>query len=162
VASASTGDQVDTIVGLGLDELVTKAVASGVAPALALARTANEAATDPEAARRLPVASYVALLTLESSGSLTATQAKSVLSDMLAQGGGDPAAMAAARGFEAMTEDSLVATVGTVVEAHPDEWNRFCQGEDKLAGFFTGAVMKATRGQADGKAVAAELRRRRG
>ena len=70
--------------------------------------------------------------------------------------------MAAARGFEAMSEDSLVATVAAAVEAHPDEWERFRQGEDKLAGFFTGAVMKVTRGQADGKAVAAELRRLRG
>ncbi len=50
--------------------------------------------------------------------------------------------------------------------AHPEEWARFCDGEDadrkKLSGFFTGLVMKATRGQADGKAVAAELQRLRG
>jgi aspartyl-tRNA(Asn)/glutamyl-tRNA(Gln) amidotransferase subunit B len=160
--SGSVADQVETVVDLGLDQLVTEAVACGVAPALALARTANEAATDPEAARRLPVDSYVSLLTLEATGSVTATQAKAVLGEMLAQGGGDPAAIAAARGYEAMSEDSLVATVAAAVEAHPDEWERFCQGEDKLAGFFTGAVMKATRGQADGKAVAAELRRLRG
>ena len=48
------------------------------------------------------------------------------------------------------------------VTAHPDEWSRYCGGDDKLAGFFTGLVMKATRGQANGKAVAAELRRLRG
>jgi aspartyl-tRNA(Asn)/glutamyl-tRNA(Gln) amidotransferase subunit B len=161
-SSGSATDQVETVVDLGLDGLVIEAVACGVTPALALARTANEAAADPEAARRLPVDSYVSLLTLESSGSLTATQAKAVLGELLAQGGGDPAAIAAARGFEAMSEDSLVATVAAAVEAHPDEWERFRQGEDKLAGFFTGAVMKATRGQADGKAVAAELRRLRG
>ena len=67
-----------------------------------------------------------------------------------------------AQGFEAMSEDSLVATVAEAIEAHPDEWARFCEGDDKLAGFFTGLVMKATRGQANGKAVAAELRRLRG
>jgi aspartyl-tRNA(Asn)/glutamyl-tRNA(Gln) amidotransferase subunit B len=81
---------------------------------------------------------------------------------MLAAGGGDPAAIAAAHGFEAMSEDSLVAVVAEVVAARPDEWERYCQGEDKLAGLFTGAVMKATKGQADGQAVAAELRRLRG
>ena len=43
-------DQVTTVVDLGLDELVTAAVAAGVSAGLALARTANEAATD--AARR--------------------------------------------------------------------------------------------------------------
>jgi len=136
-------------------------VAGGLPTGLALARTANEAATDADAARALDLGSYVALLTLESSGSLTATQAKQVLAELLAAGGGDPAAIAAARGFEAMTEDSLVATVAEAVAAHPDEWRRFQDGEDKLAGFFTGVVMRATRGQADGKAVAVELRRLR-
>ncbi len=95
-------------------------------------------------------------------GSLTPTQAKTVLGELLAAGGGDPAAIAAAKGFEAMSEDSLVAAVAEVVAARPGEWERYCQGEDKLAGLFTGAVMKATKGQADGQAVAAELRRLRG
>jgi aspartyl-tRNA(Asn)/glutamyl-tRNA(Gln) amidotransferase subunit B len=137
-----------------------------VGSALALARTANEAATDADAARVVDPESYVALLTMEASGTLTATQSKTVLAELLAAGGGDPAAIAAAKGFEAMSEDSLVATVADVVAAHPDEWDRFCNGDDgdrkKLSGFFTGLVMKATRGQADGKAVSAELQRLRG
>ncbi|MGH9083806.1 MAG: Asp-tRNA(Asn)/Glu-tRNA(Gln) amidotransferase subunit GatB, partial [Acidimicrobiales bacterium] len=83
-----------------------------------------------------------------------------VLAELLA-GGGDPAAIAAERGFEAMAEGSLAEVVGRVVEANPEEWARYAAGEDKLAGFFTGQVMKATGGQADGKAVAADLRRRR-
>jgi aspartyl-tRNA(Asn)/glutamyl-tRNA(Gln) amidotransferase subunit B len=155
-------EQVATVVDLGLDELVTLAVAEGVSVALALARTANEAAKDAAAARRLDPASYVALLTMEDSKSLTPTQAKTVLGELLAAGGGDPAAIAAARGFEAMSSDSLVAVVAEVVAGHPDEWERYCQGEDKLAGLLTGAVMKATKGQADGQAVAVELRRLRG
>jgi aspartyl-tRNA(Asn)/glutamyl-tRNA(Gln) amidotransferase subunit B len=155
-------DQVATVVALGLDDLVTEAVAAGVGPGLALARTATEAAADPEAARRLDTTSYIALLTLEGSGSLTASQAKVVLGDLLSEGGGDPAAIAAAKGFEAMSEDSLVDAVAEAVAAHPEEWERYRQGEDKLAGLFTGLVMKATKGKADGKAVAAELRRLRG
>ncbi len=165
-ASGAQADQITTVVDLGLDELVVAAVAAGVPTGRALARTANEAATDAEAARRLEPHSYVALLTMEADGSLTATQAKAVLTELLAAGGGDPAAIAAAHGFEAMSEDSLVTTVAAVVDAHPDEWDRFCRGDDgerkKLSGFFTGMVMKATGGQADGKAVAAELQRLRG
>ena len=153
--------QVATVVDLGLDDLVVEAVAGGVGSALALARTANEAATDADAARALDPKSYVELLTLEASGSLSATQAKAVLADLLARGGGDPAAIARDKGYQAMSEDSLVATVAEAVDAHPDEWSRYCEGDDKLAGFFTGLVMKASRGQANGKAVAAELRRRR-
>jgi aspartyl-tRNA(Asn)/glutamyl-tRNA(Gln) amidotransferase subunit B len=164
-ARESQLDQVATVVELSLDDLVVAAVAGGVPSALALARTANEAAREAEAARRLDPAAYLALLTMEHEGSLSATQAKVVLSDLLQDGGGDPAAVAAARGFEAMSTDSLAATVAEVIAAHPDEWGRYCEGgekADKLAGFFTGQVMKATRGQADGKAVAAELARLRG
>jgi aspartyl-tRNA(Asn)/glutamyl-tRNA(Gln) amidotransferase subunit B len=158
-------DQVATVVGLGLDGLVTEAVAQGIPPKLALARTANEAAADADAARRLDIHSYVALLTMEASGAVTATQSKTVLSELLAAGGGDPADIAAAKGFEAMSEDSLVAAVAEVVSAHPDEWARFRDGDDgdrkKLSGFFTGQVMRATSNQADPKAVGAELERLR-
>ncbi|MGH9066701.1 MAG: GatB/YqeY domain-containing protein [Acidimicrobiales bacterium] len=45
---------------------------------------------------------------------------------------------------------------------HPSEWERWCAGEDNVAGFFVGQVMKATRGRADGKAVTVLLRERRG
>jgi aspartyl-tRNA(Asn)/glutamyl-tRNA(Gln) amidotransferase subunit B len=164
--SEAQADQVATVVDLGLDGLVVAAVAGGVGVALALARTANEAAQDAGAARVVDPEAYVALLTMEASGELTATQSKTVLTDLLAAGGGDPAALAAARGFEAMSEDSLASSVADVVAAHPEEWARYRDGEEadrkKLGGFFTGLVMQATRGQADGKAVAAELRRLRG
>ena len=49
-----------------------------------------------------------------------------------------------------------------VVADHAAEWERYRGGEDKLAQFFIGQVMKATRGQANGKAVVAELQRLRG
>jgi aspartyl-tRNA(Asn)/glutamyl-tRNA(Gln) amidotransferase subunit B len=163
--SEAQADQVATVVDLGLDDLVAKSVASGVSPSLALARTANEAATDAEAAARLDIESYIALLTMEGNGSLTATQAKAVLGELLAAGGGDPGAIAAAKGFEAMSEDSLAATVADAVAAHPAEWARYQDGDDgerkKLSGLFIGDVMRATRGQADGKAVQAELDRLR-
>ena len=160
--TGAQSDQVATVVDLGLDDLVVEAVAAGVPAPLALARTANEAATDAVAARSLDVGAYVALLTMESAGSLSATQAKTVLAELLAAGGGDPAAIAKAKGFEAMSDDSLVATVAEAVAARPDEWARYCDGEDKLAQVFIGQVMKATRGQANGKAVVAELQRLRG
>jgi aspartyl-tRNA(Asn)/glutamyl-tRNA(Gln) amidotransferase subunit B len=81
---------------------------------------------------------------------------------MLETGGGDPAALAQAMGFEALGADTLAGVVADVIAAHPDEWARYLGGDDKLTGLFTGAVMKATSGQANGKEVAAELRRLRG
>jgi aspartyl-tRNA(Asn)/glutamyl-tRNA(Gln) amidotransferase subunit B len=155
-------DQVQAVVDQGLDELVVAAVSAGAPPALALARAANELASDLPSALTMEPGSFAALVVLEARGELTATQSKSVLSELLAAGGGNPAAIAAAKGFESLSDDSLRDVVDQVVEANPGEWARFCDGDDKLFGFFTGQVMKATSGKADGKAVAAELRRRRG
>jgi len=154
-------DQLTTVVELGLDQLVHVAAEAGVDPGLALARTANEAAADADAARRVEPAAYVALLQMEQAGTLSATQAKVVLGELLTAGG-DPAAIAARLGFEALADDSLAHVVAGVVDGHPDEWARFCAGEEKLAGFFTGHVMRLTQGKANGKAVAAELAKRRG
>ena len=78
------------------------------------------------------------------------------------ENGGDPAEIARRRGFEALDTGSLASVVAEVVAAHPGEWERYVGGDDKLVGFFTGHVMQATDGRADGKAVAAELRRLRG
>jgi aspartyl-tRNA(Asn)/glutamyl-tRNA(Gln) amidotransferase subunit B len=154
-------DQIRAVVGLGLDGLVTAATYAGVPPALAIARAANEVAAQSEAGLRLDPAGFTALLTLESQGQLSATQSKAVLGALLERGGGDPAAVAKEMGFEALGTDALSAVLDEVVAAYPEEWGRFVAGDDKLTGFFTGKVMQATSGKANGKEVAAELRRRR-
>jgi aspartyl-tRNA(Asn)/glutamyl-tRNA(Gln) amidotransferase subunit B len=151
-------DQVHALVDQGLDDLVRAAVALGAPPALSVARAANEVATDPQAGRRLDPAAFAELTQMESSGALSATQAKAVLGELLAHGG-SPAAIAARLGFEAMEDDSLSGVVHDVLDAHPDEWARFVGGDEKLAQFFVGQVMKATRGQANGKAVIDALER---
>ncbi len=159
--SAAQGDQVRAVVDQGLDDLVLAAVAEGADPGRALARAANELG-GVEGASQLDPGAFAALVAMESSGRLSATQAKAVLADLVATGGGDPEALAADRGFEAMSSDSLTGVVDQVLAEHAEEWARYAAGDDKLAQLFIGQVMKATRGQADGKAVAAELRRRRG
>lgn len=151
-------DQLAAVVDQGLDDLVVAAVSTGAPAPLALARAANELASDLEAARTLPASSFTSLVAMEHDGRLTATQAKGVLADLLAAGGGDPAEIARARGFEALSGERLDAVVREAIGAHQGEWARYVAGDDKLAGFFTGIVMKATSGKADGKAVAAELR----
>ena len=160
--SESALDQVRAVVDLGLDALVLAAAADGAPAALALVRAANEVAAQSEAGLALNVGEFAALVALESSGQLSATQSKAVLGAMLEAGGGDPAALAAGMGFEALGADTLVAVVAEVVAAHPEEWARYVAGDDKLTGLFTREVMQATSGQANGKDVAAELRRLRG
>jgi aspartyl-tRNA(Asn)/glutamyl-tRNA(Gln) amidotransferase subunit B len=102
---------------------------------------------------------------METSGELTPTQAKAVLAELVATGE-DPAAIAKAKGYEAMGADALGVAVDAVIAANAEQWARFVDGDDKvrgrLTGFFVGQVMKATKGQADGKAVTALLRERAG
>jgi len=154
-------DQVMSVVDQGLDPLVIGAAERGVAPALALARTANEVAADVVAGRGLDPGDFAAALAMEESGRLSATQSKAVIAELLAGGGGDPEAIARAKGFESVSADSLQAAVAEVIAANPPEWDRYVGGEEKLTGFFIPLVMKATQGRADGKAVVAELRRLR-
>ena len=146
---------VGTVVALGLDGLVAAAVEGGADGRLALTRAANElanrAAPDPTA--------FAKVLRMEGDGRLTATQAKAVLAEVVSSGG-DPEEIAKAKGFEALGGDVVAAAVDEAIAAHPAEWERYAAGEAKLAGFFVGKVMAATRGKADGKAVTALLQER--
>ncbi len=117
-----------------------------------------------DGAEDLDATHLAALVALEIDGKLTATQAKTVLAEMVATGE-PPEAIAKAKGFEAMDTADLEAVLDEIVGASPDEWVGYCEGDDKrrakLQGFFVGKVMKATRGQADGKVVTALLEQRR-
>lgn len=109
----------------------------------------------------VPAADLAKLTRLEVDGTLTATQAKQVLAEIVADGGGDAEAIAAAKGFEAMDTSELESMVDDAIAAQPDAWAKFCAGEAKASGAIVGAVMKASKGQADGKAVTALLETRR-
>jgi aspartyl-tRNA(Asn)/glutamyl-tRNA(Gln) amidotransferase subunit B len=158
-AAGVTPADVATVVELDLDNLVMGAIERGAAPAIALNRAQNEVAADIEAARRLDVDAFARLIAMEDGGQLTATQAKQVLAELLA-GAADPEAVAREKGFEAMADDAVAAVVDEVIAAHPDEWARFRDGDQKLTGFFVGHVMKRTQGKADGKVVTSLLRAR--
>jgi aspartyl-tRNA(Asn)/glutamyl-tRNA(Gln) amidotransferase subunit B len=155
----ATAEDASTLIERGLAGLVLDAVEAGADPTRALTHAVQNLAV--EGAEGLDPAAFASLVTMETSGQLTATQAKQVLADLVEQGG-DPAAIAAARGFEAMDTSELESLVAQAIEANPDAWEKYCAGEDKVQGVFVGAVMKATRGQADGKAVNEILRSRRG
>ena len=109
----------------------------------------------------VPAADLAKLTRLEVDGKLTATQAKQVLAEIVAAGGGDAEAIAAAKGFEAMDTSELESMVDDAIAAQPEAWAKFCAGEGKAMGALVGAVMKASKGQADGKAVTALLEQRR-
>ncbi len=153
-------DAVEVITDLGFDAFVLGALDAGIEPSIVLARAANELAAGIEHIGTFSVDVFIATLQLEQSGELSATQAKAVLGEIL-EHGGEPGAVAAAKGYQQLSSDSLGTTVAELITQHPDEWTRFREGDDKLAQFFIGHVMKATKGQANGKLVIAELEARR-
>jgi aspartyl-tRNA(Asn)/glutamyl-tRNA(Gln) amidotransferase subunit B len=147
----------------GLDELATAAIAQGADGPRVLTHVEHNLAVEGAAA--LSAEHLAQLVQMETAGQLTATQAKAVLADMV-ESGQAPAAIAEAKGFEAMDTGALEALVDEVIAAHPEEWESFRTGDDKargkLTGFFMGKVMQASKGQADGKAATALLRAKAG
>ncbi len=113
----------------------------------------KEAFAEQGDAPAVPAADLAKLTRLEVAGTLTATQAKQVLAALVERGGGDAEAIAAAKGFEALDTSELEAMVDAAIAAQPDAWEKFCAGEGKAMGALVGEVMKASRGQADGKLV---------
>ena len=98
---------------------------------------------------------------LERDGKVTATQAKTILAEIVLNGGGDAAAIAKAKGFEALDTSAVESMVDAAIAAQPDAWEKYCNGEEKAVGALVGAVMKASQGKADGKVVTAILQARR-
>jgi aspartyl-tRNA(Asn)/glutamyl-tRNA(Gln) amidotransferase subunit B len=142
------------------DAYVLAVAGAGGDPLRALIHV-KEAFAEQGSKPTVPAPDLAALTRLETSGALTATQAKQVLAELVAGGGGDPAAIAAAKGFEAMDTSALERMVDDAIAAQPDAWAKFCAGEGKAMGALVGAVMKASQGKADGKAVTALLEQRR-
>jgi aspartyl-tRNA(Asn)/glutamyl-tRNA(Gln) amidotransferase subunit B len=153
-------EAIATVVELGLDALVLAAHADGADLRLALTRASNEAAAKPEAAAALDAGTFASLIKLESAGSLTATQAKAVLAEML-ENGGKPAAIAQTLGFEALESGAIDEVLDGIIAEHPSEWERFLAGDEKVTQFFLGQVMRATKGRANGKVVAEALSARK-
>jgi aspartyl-tRNA(Asn)/glutamyl-tRNA(Gln) amidotransferase subunit B len=159
--AAPSSEAVSVVVERGQDAYVLAVTAAGGDAARALIHV-KEAFAEQGAEPAVPAADLAALTRLEIDGALTATQAKVVLAELVANGGGDAAAIAKERGFEAMDTSALEAVVGEAIAANPGAWDKFCAGEDKALGALVGAVMKASRGQADGAAVTALLRSQAG
>jgi aspartyl-tRNA(Asn)/glutamyl-tRNA(Gln) amidotransferase subunit B len=156
----TNSDAILTVIEQDLDPLVFAAIRAGADARKAINRAANEvAAFGP--GHKLTVDAFVALLAMESAGEITATQAKTVLQELLANGG-DPVTVASSKGFEALGNDAAESLVDQLIATHPAEFERLKGGDPKIAGFFVGAAMKATGGKADGKAITALLRARAG
>ena len=147
------------VVNAGALELIEATAAAGTTGQAArkwwmgeLSRTAKEQGIGLE---DLPVTpeQIAELQALVDSGRLTDKLARQVLEGVLA-GEGGPEAVAAARDLEVVSDDSaLLTAVDEALAANPDVADKIRGGKVQAAGAIVGAVMKATRGQADAKRV---------
>jgi len=87
------------------------------------------------------------------SGTLSTGVARQVVDGVL-ESGKDPDAVVAERGLRMVSDTgALGAAVDAAIAAQPDVAAKIRAGKVAAAGALVGAVMKATRGQADAKAV---------
>jgi aspartyl-tRNA(Asn)/glutamyl-tRNA(Gln) amidotransferase subunit B len=103
----------------------------------------------------LPItpAQVARVIELVSSGELTNKLARQAVDGVLA-GEGEPDEVVAARGLKVVSDDSaLIAAVDAALAEQPDVADKIRGGKVAAAGAIVGAVMKATRGQADAKRV---------
>ena len=90
---------------------------------------------------------------LVASGDLNDKLARQVLDGVLA-GEGDPDAVVAKRGLKVVSDDGALGTaVDEAIAANPAIADKIRGGKIAAAGALVGAVMKATRGQADAARV---------
>ncbi len=79
--------------------------------------------------------------------------AKQVLEVMYSEGG-DPAQIVKAQGLAQESDTEVLRqTVAEVLEANPDEVERWQNGEEKVFKFLVGQIMRALRGKADAQLV---------
>ncbi|HBW19139.1 MAG TPA: Asp-tRNA(Asn)/Glu-tRNA(Gln) amidotransferase GatCAB subunit B, partial [Actinobacteria bacterium] len=113
-----------------------------------LLRRANESGVELAA---LPVtpAQVARVAELVATGALNDKLARQALDGMLA-GEGDPDQVVAARSLAVVSDDGeLLSAVDAAIAANPDVVAKIRSGKTAAAGVLVGAVMKATRGQAD-------------
>jgi aspartyl-tRNA(Asn)/glutamyl-tRNA(Gln) amidotransferase subunit B len=143
----------------GALDLVAQTVAAGASPADArkwwlgeLARRANGAGAEL-AGLPITAAEVARVAELVAGGTLNDQLARQVLDGVLA-GQGTPDEVVAAGGLAVVHDESaLTAAVDEAIAANPDVAARIRDGKVTAAGVLVGAVMKATRGQADAARV---------
>ena len=147
------------VINAGALELIEATVAAGCDPASArkwwmgeISRRAKEREVSLDEAGVSP-AQVAELQGLIDSGRINDKLARQALEGVLA-GEGDPTQVVEARGLEVVSDDgALTAAVQEALDANPDIVEKIKGGKVQAAGALVGAVMKATRGQADAARV---------
>jgi aspartyl-tRNA(Asn)/glutamyl-tRNA(Gln) amidotransferase subunit B len=149
----------EAMVNAGVLDAVLETVGAGASAADArnwwlghLAQKANEQGID---ASELPITAVqvARVIALVGGGTLNAGLARQVVDGVLA-GEGSPDEVVAARGLAIVSDEGeLSKAVAEAIAADPDAAEKVRGGKVAAAGALVGAVMKATKGQADAQTV---------
>ncbi|MCI3225557.1 Asp-tRNA(Asn)/Glu-tRNA(Gln) amidotransferase subunit GatB [Streptomyces sp. NP-1717] len=148
-----------SMLNAGAVELITATIEAGAPADQArkwwmgeLARSANETSTDLAALPITP-AQVARVAELVTAGDLNDKLARQVLEGVLA-GEGDPDTVVEKRGLKVVSDEGALGTaVDEAIAANPAIADKIRAGKIAAAGALVGAVMKATRGQADAARV---------
>src|ERR687893_1137 len=111
----------------------------------------NETGTSISESRMTPEA-MAELIGLIQNGTVSRSAAKDVLGTVF-ETGESPSVVVEREGLASMGDDELSGMVDEAIAGNPDEADRIRSGDKKVIGFLVGQVMKATRGNADGRRV---------
>jgi aspartyl-tRNA(Asn)/glutamyl-tRNA(Gln) amidotransferase subunit B len=151
---AGLGAYFERVLDAATDGAEARAVANWVTGELAAElREAGE--EDPA---RVEPGALAALVGMVQAKRVTHGAAKQVLAELVA-GGGDPAQIVEAKGLAQISDSGeLDAAVERAIEANPEAAERMREGNAKAIGPIVGAVMKETKGRADGGEVTKLIR----
>ena len=113
--------------------------------------TARIGDADP-AATKLEPGAFAQLVGMVASKQVSAAAGRDVLG-LLVEQGGDPAAVVESQGLGRAGEDELAAIVDQAIADNPDAVEKIRAGKGQAVGAIVGAVMRATKGRADGGEV---------
>ena len=148
-------EEMRDLVNAGALDLILATVDAGAAPAEArswwvsyLSQQANKRGVDLSALAITP-SQVSRVIELIAEGKLTNKLGRQVV-DAVLDGEGEPDQIVADKGLEVVRDDSALQTaVDEALAAQPDIADKIRSGKVQAAGAIVGAVMKATRGQAD-------------
>ncbi|WP_181777222.1 Asp-tRNA(Asn)/Glu-tRNA(Gln) amidotransferase subunit GatB [Amycolatopsis pittospori] len=154
-----TDEALRDLLNVGAVDLVAATVEAGATPDEARSWWVNTLAQEANsreielAELAITPAQLAEVIGLVKSGELTNKLAKEVVQGVLA-GEGSPSEVVEKRGLKVVSDDSaLIAAVDEALAAQPDVAEKIRGGKVAAAGAIVGAVMKATKGQADAKRV---------
>ncbi|HEY0577495.1 MAG TPA: Asp-tRNA(Asn)/Glu-tRNA(Gln) amidotransferase subunit GatB [Pseudonocardia sp.] len=152
-------EELRDLINAGALELIAATVAAGAPSGEArswwVSYLSQQANNSGVALDELPITpeQVARVIALVGAGELSNSLARQAVDGVLA-GEGSPDEVVAARGLKVVSDDSaLIAAVDEALAGQPDVADKIRGGKVAAAGAIVGAVMKATRGQADAKRV---------